>query len=331
MMARYPLRLAWGAVLALGIGLCMAWGQSKDATAKAENSNNTKRIAYVVQHGTAKDFAAVLGKHFKGDAEVQVLAESPANCVLISAPAPVYDEIVKLLPQLDRTPQLVVVEVFMAGVPAADGKGDGPAREISLKDFNGPAADVATKLNALQQKGVIGTLHRVQMTLVEGRPSLAFEGEQKPVVNGITRVAGTTARNIMRQLVGTQTQATAQVTPDKKIALDLNIRASWLAPDTSLEIGTDEKNAPVYATRTLQASTESKLSLTPGQAVAVQDVKTTARTRAGEAVAKEQSLVVVSARLVDPNAPFEPEAAPQFPRPQRGGRTPPPPPPPPDR
>jgi Bacterial type II/III secretion system short domain/Bacterial type II and III secretion system protein len=311
-------RLGLGLALTLGFALCMAWGQEKGSAlpAKADDAGRAKRLVYVVQHGSAKDLAAVLGKHFKSDAEVQVLPDSPANCLLISAPAPVFDEVVKLLAQLDRAPQSVVVEVLVAEVPApkGDGKAETPTRDLQVKDFNGPAADVLAKVEMLQSKGVVGKLHRVQLTLVEGRPATVFDGAVQPYVTSTTKTAlGVTTQSVARQNVGTQTRATAHVTPDKKIELDLEVTAAWMVPDPNVVLGTNETGAPIHATSHVTARYGNKLSLTPGQAVAAQDVKNTSKSN------KEQTLIIVSARLVDPNAPFEPEPGPLG-QPMRGGR-----------
>jgi hypothetical protein len=324
-------RVVLGLTLALGLGLCTAWGQDKGSSAPAKpvDAASSKRIAYLVQHGAAKDFAAVLTKHFKGDAEVQVSPESAANCLLINAPAPIFDEVVKLLAQLDRPPQTVVVEVWVAELPPpSDDAKPEAVKDLDVKDFNGPAADVVTKLDARQRNGQIGTLRRVQLTLVEGRRSTVYVGENKPYVTSMTATArGLTTRMIARQAVGTQALATARVAGDKQIEIDLNVTDARMVPNLAMVIGKDDMGAPVHATEFVTARLESKLSVRSGRAVAAQGVKTISKSN------KEQTLVVVTARIVDPNAPFEAEAAPLNPfgpgRGGRGGRGPTPPQPPP--
>jgi hypothetical protein len=324
---------AVGLGLTLALSLSTAWGQDKGSSApdKRDDAAKAKRMAYFVQHGAAKDLAAVLGKHFKGDAEVQVLPESPANCLLISAPASVFDEVVKLLGQLDRPPQTVVVELLVAELPSDDAKPDPAAKELDVKDFTGPAADVLAKLDARQRNGQIGTVRRVQWTLVEGRRSTVYIGENKPYVTGlVTTATGRTSRTVARQLVGTQALATARVLADKQIEIDLNLTDSRMVPNLSVVLGKDDLGAPVHAAEFVLARFESKLTVPSGRAIAAQGVKTTSKSN------KEQTLVIVTARTVDPNAPFETEIAPLNPfgpgRGGRGGRGPiPPPTPPPPR
>src|SRR5262249_14550942 len=98
-----------------------------------------KHIVYVVKYGSAKDLAATLGKFFKGDVEVQALNEPTSNCLLINAPASAFEEVVKALEQIDRRPQLVAVDLYLASPPAKPGEGD---KEVDTKEFTGPTADV---------------------------------------------------------------------------------------------------------------------------------------------------------------------------------------------
>src|SRR4051812_48709515 len=76
-------------VLLLCIGLYAVSGQEKDrpkdsgsAQPKTESGSRNSRILYVVKYGSAKDLAGILGKHLKGDAEVQLLPDASSNCLL---------------------------------------------------------------------------------------------------------------------------------------------------------------------------------------------------------------------------------------------------------
>src|SRR5262249_38268616 len=85
-------------VILLG-GLCALAGGGH-----AQDGPKEKRTLYVPKHGQAKELATILAKHFKGDAEIQVLPDSPSNCLLVRAAPSVLEEVVKLLEQLDRRP-----------------------------------------------------------------------------------------------------------------------------------------------------------------------------------------------------------------------------------
>src|SRR5207244_13152936 len=64
----------------------------------------TKRTVYVVKHGSAKSLATALGKFFKGDVEIQVLADGASDVLLLSAKADVFDDLLATLAKLDRRP-----------------------------------------------------------------------------------------------------------------------------------------------------------------------------------------------------------------------------------
>src|SRR5262249_55094219 len=169
-------------ILVVGLFLLGERGHTQDSS-----SRNNKRTVYVVKHGSAKDLARILAKHFKGDAEVQVLPDSPSNCLLIRAAPKVFAEVVQLLEQLDRRPQLVSVELLIAEVTPRKGKDGKPVRgELDEKEFTGPAQAVLEKLEALRKNGVIGSLKRIQLTAVENQPASVIIGETKPVVTGVT-------------------------------------------------------------------------------------------------------------------------------------------------
>jgi type II secretory pathway component HofQ len=297
-------RLAVGLLATLCLGLYAASGQDRTTdVAKTDDAAKNKRIAYIVQRGTAKDLAPVLAKHFKGEAEVQAMPDAMGNCLLINATSAVFDEVVKLLAQLDRPPQSLVIEIYAAEVPAkkSDDKTDAD-KALDLKEFTGSAEAVVAKLEALRGKGAVGTLNRLQFTVVEGRPASVLAGESKPFTSGMTVTAtGRTARSVMYRNLGDQAHVTAHVGADKKIEIDLEFSQSRAKPDESSPLGKDETGAVVYHNEFLTAKFSNKISVASGQAIAVDGVSTTSKS------GKEQTLVVVTARVVDPSARIERE------------------------
>src|SRR5262245_47751649 len=88
---------------------------------KAGEANAAKRVIYSLKYRAAKDLAEVVGKHFKAEPDVQVLAEPGSNFLLISAPPAALTEMVKLLDQLDRRPETVVIDVLVVEPAVAKG------------------------------------------------------------------------------------------------------------------------------------------------------------------------------------------------------------------
>jgi type II secretory pathway component GspD/PulD (secretin) len=281
-------------VLLLGLSALLGGGHAQDApTAK------NKRTFYVVKHGDAKELANVLGKHFKGDAEVQVLPDSPGNCLLISAAPNVFEEVVKLLEQLDKRPQSVAVEVLVAEVaPRKDEDGKPARRDLNEKEFAGLSKDVQDKLEAMKKDGRLSNLKRIELTAVENQPAKVQVGESKPTVAAVT-VTGTgrVARSIVYRNTGTQAEVTAKVGAENTVSLDLSIQDSRLhVADDAPVIGKDEDGTPVRVTEVVLSTLKTRLSIPSGQAVAAEGVKTDSK------AGPTQILVVVSARVLEPGA-----------------------------
>jgi type II secretory pathway component GspD/PulD (secretin) len=302
-------RMAICLVIVSCIGLCAGRGQEGGRPAGDEARGPAKggdaagkerRAVYFVKHGSAKDLAAALAKHFKGEAEVQVLPDS-GNCLLIRAAPPAVAEVIKLLGQLDRRPQLVSVEVLIADVVLKGGEGGkpGPAvKPLDERQFTGPARDVLAKVEALRTKGQIGGLKRIQLAAVEGLPTSALVGEMKPLVAGVNvTAAGRVSKTIVYRNTGATVALTVRVASDQAVQMDLDVHdARVRVPEDGVVLGKDEDGATIRAAEFITADLKTKLSVAPGQAVAAQGVKTDSKS--GPA----QTLMIVTARVVEPGA-----------------------------
>jgi type II secretory pathway component GspD/PulD (secretin) len=286
-------KAALSLVLLAGL-LAAGPAHSQDAPA-----SKSKRIAYIVKYGDAKTLAGLLAKHFKSDADIQALPDGSSNCLLISAAPDVFDEVAKVLDQLDRRPQLISIEVTVADVlPKKGDDGKPVAREINEKDFTGPAKDVRDKLDALQKDGALGSLRRIQLTAVENEPASAMVGETKPMITGITTTAtGRTSRMMAYRQTGTKAAVTARATAENTVAVELDIEDARLyVPPDGIELGKDENGAPVLAAEVVLSTLKGKLSLPSGQAAAAQGVKTLSKS------GQTQTLIVVAARVLEPGS-----------------------------
>jgi type II secretory pathway component GspD/PulD (secretin) len=278
-------------ILIVGLFALDGGGHAQDVSA-----SKNKRIVYVVKHGDAKDLASILGKHFKGEAEVQVLPDSPSNCLLISAAPNAFAEVVKLLAQLDRRPQLVSVELLIAAVMPKKGQDGKPVgNELDDKEFDGSGKEVLEKIETLRKNGLIDSLKRIQLTAVENQPASVLVGETKPVVSGVTtRGTGLVSRSITYRNTGTTAQLTARVTAENTVAMALDVSDARLhVPEDGIELGKDETGASIRATEIITATLKTKLNVRSEQAVAAQGVKTDSKS--GQA----QTLIIVAARILE--------------------------------
>ena len=192
--------------------LTLLFGLATSAVADPPAKDDAKRLVYPVKHGAAKDLAAVLNEHFKGVADFQAAPDASTNYLLIRAAPSALDEVLKVLAQIDRAPQTVSVEILIVTVAAkkADDK-TAPAEDVDEKTFNGPIADVKAQVDALQKKGALSDLKRLQLTAVEGQAASVEVGENRPYVVGATvRATGLVSRNVAYRNVGTKADATVR-------------------------------------------------------------------------------------------------------------------------
>jgi type II secretory pathway component GspD/PulD (secretin) len=264
----------------------------------ARADDNTKRIAYVVKHGSAADLAKALGAHFKGVAEIEALPGPSGNVLLIRSTPAAFEEVVKLLETLDRRPRVVAIEVVVAEVVAGRKVGDREPEPLDLKELSGPADDVLARVEDLRKKGRLGEFKRLQLTAVENQPARTQIGENKPMVAGVhTTATGLVSRSIMYRTYGTDVRVTPRVGADNVVSLELSVQDArpHVAEDAPV-LGQDEKNTPIRATAIVNSTVEGKVSVASGQAVVVQGVKATAKS------SQVQTLILVSARVVDGKA-----------------------------
>ncbi len=268
---------------------------------QAQPTVKTQRAHYTVRHIDATTLASVVGKHFKGEAEVLAVPTASGNTLLISGSQDSIGEVFRLLEQLDRKPRTVEVEIVIADITSKKGP-DG--KEVDLSGLE-PLA----KLEALTKAGA-GAIQRIKLTAVEGQPITSTTGGSKPYVSGAVVAGGggfggdggfgggkggggggggpMMRRSITYHETGTTVKLTARIGAEDVVALDLNVQDSKIrAPDAGDEIG-----AAAFDNNTLN----TKLNVSPGKAVAAQAVRTDGKTGG------TMSLVIVTAHVVEPGA-----------------------------
>ncbi len=252
--------------------LIVALAVAVSANAQERSAAEAKRGAYVVKYTAAGDLVPILARHFKGAAEIQAGPVGTSNTLLVNAPPAVFDEVMKVIEQLDRKPYLVAVEVFVVELPAKKAD-DKETAGIDEKDLSGAIDDVAKGLRLLHLKRQVASVKRIQLAAQEGRASSLVLGEEKSYTIG---------RSISYRPTGTQVRVTPQVTEGKTITLDLNVQDSRIA-------FREEGQPPDFPTMTLT----SMVTVAPGKAVLAKDAQSTEKT------GPPRILIVVGARLVE--------------------------------
>jgi type II secretory pathway component GspD/PulD (secretin) len=278
------------AVLVGLFGLIVQGGQAQDAS-----TVKGKRMLYSVKHGDAGDLATVLGKLFKGDAEIQSLPGSPSNCLLVRAEPKVLEEIAKVLAEVDRRPRLVSVELIIAERPLKAATDEKP---IDAKDFTGAAKEVLARVEAHKKKGDFTGVKRFQFLALENRPARFAAGESMPYTSGAFgggRPGARVSRALSYRDIGTTADVTARIQDDKTVVLDLSIQHSRAhVPEDGIVVGQEENGVPIRATEFFQDLLKSKLSVTSGQAVAARDIQTSLKT------GRSRTTFIVTARILGP-------------------------------
>lgn len=265
------------------LSLSPGTAQDRKTTPTEPPAPKPHRTLYLVTNADAPALAEVVGRHFKGEADV---IAAPGNAILVSGAAGTLPEVLKLLEQLDKKPHTVEVEVVIAEVPAKDWKEGEVKADDLFKDATGKAAPG----------------QRIKLTAVEGQPVATTSGGSKPYASGSTLVGGgggfggkgggappVAQRSISYHNVGTTVKMTARVGADNTVSLDLSVQDSRVRPPDAA----DEPGAPSMENNTLA----TKLNVPVGKAVVAQAVRTEGKGGATVAV------VVVAARVVPDAGP----------------------------
>jgi type II secretory pathway component GspD/PulD (secretin) len=273
-------------LMALTLALLATSIQAQSPPGKQDDGKG-KRIVYVVQHGSAKNLATMLSKHFKGDIDVQAGPDAGPNVLLINASAASYDEVLATLAKLDRKLQSVTIEIFVIELPPKQ------AGAVEEKDLSGAAEKVAEKVEALQKKGVFGSVKRYQTTALDNQQLKLLNGETKAIITGVVmRGNGQVSYTIIYKNVGTNIVLTPKLA-DKSVALDLNfedVRA--FQPEDGVPLGMNEKGQPILATDFAMTKLNTTMNVDPGQAVLLNGIET--KSKSGTA----RTMVIVSVRTI---------------------------------
>jgi type II secretory pathway component GspD/PulD (secretin) len=228
-----------------------------------------QRAHYVVRNADPAALAEVVGKHFKGEAEVIAAPAGSGNAILISGARERVNEVVELLEQLDRKARSVEVEIVLANVPVTKEEGD-------------PGPDL-TKLDAVAKSG---GGHRIKLTAVEGQPVTSTTGGDRPITTGATegRFGGRELRQVNYRPLGTTVRLTARVQADDAVSLNLNLE------DTRVHQANagGEVTAPSFD----QSKLTTTLTIPAGKSIVAQAVRTDEKTGGATLV------VIVTARVV---------------------------------
>lgn len=266
-----------------------------------------KRIVYIVRHAPAATLATVLGEHFKDDVNVEVraVAEQVSNTLLISASPAVFDDVLKILAQLDRAPRMISLEVLVvelelsrapAGADPAAVRRATPPRGDLFAGLTGPAADELAKARRLEPGSELDVVQRIRLSTLENQNAFVQLGERKPVVQGVTQARTGTAKVTRDVNVGLLVGIVPRVGPDGSVVAQFDFEKSQVAPrPDDIVIGAGDAGEPIQQASIVTSVFKSTVQIARNQAVLVSNVQTTG-TR------QSQMLLIVTATVDAPEA-----------------------------
>jgi hypothetical protein len=264
------------------------------AGAQERSGPETKRGTYVVKHAIAKELAGILAKHFKGAAEIQAGPEITSNCLLINASPAVFDEVMKLLGQIDRPARSVAVEVMIVELPPK--KAEDKGKETEANSFRGSIDDVAKRLDTMKAKGQVSRFKRLQLTALQGKPESLVLREKKPILVAVVGTGVDMQRTVIQKSLGTIFTVTPHIAGDGTILLNLGVNDTQSRDSATIILGNDENGKAIPATEFIETELSSRISVESGMAVLASDARVNSKEGQGK------TLMIVGARVIEAGA-----------------------------
>jgi tetratricopeptide (TPR) repeat protein len=267
-----------------------------------EKSGTIQRSIYLAKHAAASELAFLLGKQFVGDASVQVVAEPNANVLLIrTSSATVFDEVLKTLSQVDKPPRQIVFQVLIVelNTPKAVGPEKGTSKSgVDTSELTGSADAVRAKLASWMLAGHVTTVRRFTLTAQENQLSQLQLGEEKAIAMGLnTSIAGQVNPLFQRLPQGTIITLTPRITEARDVITTCVIEDSQFeAKDRGVELFRGDNGSIKTQGKTI-STLRTTLTIPDGQSSVPSEWQVESKSN------HVPSMVVISARIVDPNAP----------------------------
>ena len=238
-----------------------------------------ERLIVHVNYTPASDLAITLSNHFQlSAADVHVIPDILSNSLLITAPSAKSQEIRELLQNLDRRPKSLIVEATLLECAPIE-KSEPEFQPLHEKEFNGPAAEVAAKVEAAMKSGQIKTARRLQLRTIDNQLAQVAANEGSDNLPAVPQgnPGGGKARPVGQAIPGTVLSVTSRIADDENIVMELSIVDSRTRTQSDVALTT--KALTTFAIKS-------------GEAIVVHAGSTTSTSE------PSQVLVIVSASIV---------------------------------
>jgi type II secretory pathway component GspD/PulD (secretin) len=242
------------------------------------------RIVCKLHNLSANNVAQTIQKVFSSDRGkgpqlvngLVIAPENISNCIILSGPQPLLNEIQRLIHVIDQPSAIVRIKVQIAESVLDDKKKDAPSdpkTEKTAKDDTSKQPDANKENGGLLASAEIATLGNQEASVQFGR--------QEPRITGVASGPGGRNNNSFSyQNVGTQIKVTPRVSNDGIIAAYLDIQDSRSgSPDEGVAISVPEKGSEIRAVSTDTLHTQVTLHLREGQPVVISGITSYGKTR----------------------------------------------------
>jgi hypothetical protein len=283
------LKLTSCVLFALFCGVAIAWGQTTPSSLKPV----PERVRTIIQlrNLPATNIATTLQSFFNKDKDdskqkkadedrLTIVAESVANCILVSGTPGVVEEVKAFISQMDRQVALVRLEVQIIGdvevkekKASVAGSSDKPSTDADKK--RKAELSVAGERLAYSE---ITTLDNQRAYITFGRSEPKITGVSSRLMGATSQKVGTT-NTISNQNIGNIINMTPRVNSDGFVALQLDISDSRFgSQEEGVVVGElNDKEVRTSPMETLQYN--GTLQLKDGQPMTISAVTNYGKTR----------------------------------------------------
>lgn len=259
----------------------------------------SRRAIYFAKNSSVRSLLYLLEKHFEGQAGVKFVAEPNANLLSIRADSDaVLEEVLQTMALIDKPQRQIAIQVLLVEFQPRKVDDAAAPAEVDTEELTGTAEAVSAKLTVWGQEGHVSAVKKYRLTALENQSAELLLGEVKPVVHGVSiGRAGDAMPQLIQQEFGTSVVLKPRITEANDILLELSVEESRLdAPENGIELAKGA-NGPLVSRGKLIATMKNTLTVPNGLSTVVSGWQLESK------AARIPGVVVVSARIVDPNQP----------------------------
>ena len=258
-----------------------------------------------------------------------VVAEPVSNSLLVSGTANDVEQLGQIIQDLDKPPQMVLIQMLIAQSTLTDADGGSPAeqaskqggrpeepevvglargsrfsaerlkREVELGVLGAPSAKrgIDERLGELEKRSRLEVLSRPQLMTLDNQPASIHVGSREPMVRSSQRGPAGPVQQIDYVEVGQRVSVTPRVEPDGWVTMEIEVQISQLGPpEEGPAVSASPDGRTVRASRVVTITAETTVRVADGHTVVLGGLTSKSASR------EEELLLVLTPRIVDAEA-----------------------------